>query len=256
MRRTLGAVSAWSLVAVLLTLTGPRRTDLPNSLAASSAWHDWLAVDPQRALVTVIGVLAWLVFLWLSLGVLTWYGGRLSGRAGRFSRRCAALLLPRLARHVLEATLGTTLAVSVAAPAMASDIPSLERPASPVLKLAPLPRVPAPTLAPTPTLAPAPAVAGAPAPQRPVAEPAPSPTRAPARDPVIGSAPVADTDEVVVHRGDCLWSIVARSLGPTARDADIARDWPRWYAANRSRIGTDAGLLLPGQRLVPPPPAS
>jgi nucleoid-associated protein YgaU len=73
---------------------------------------------------------------------------------------------------------------------------------------------------------------------------------------VIGSAPVADTDEVVVHRGDCLWSIVARSLGPTAEDADIARAWPRWYAANRSRIGTDAGLLLPGQRLVPPPPAS
>ena len=44
--------------------------------------------------------------------------------------------------------------------------------------------------------------------------------------------------------------------GTSARDAgpaEIAREWPRWYAANRSVIGHDPDRLLPGQLLLPPP---
>ena len=57
---------------------------------------------------------------------------------------------------------------------------------------------------------------------------------------------------VVVRRGDSLWDLAARHFGPNASAADIAAEWPRWYAANREVIGPDPDLLLPGERLVPP----
>jgi hypothetical protein len=56
----------------------------------------------------------------------------------------------------------------------------------------------------------------------------------------------------VVHRGDALWDIAARHLGRHATAADIAREWPRWYAANRTAIGADPDLIRPGQVLIPP----
>ena len=58
---------------------------------------------------------------------------------------------------------------------------------------------------------------------------------------------------VVVAPGDTLWEIAARYLGPNATDEQIAAEWPRWWAANRDVIGPDPNLILPGQRLVPPP---
>lgn len=58
--------------------------------------------------------------------------------------------------------------------------------------------------------------------------------------------------DVVVHRGDTLWDIAARSLGPGASVAEVAAEWPRWWEANRTTIGADPGLLLPGQRLSRP----
>jgi hypothetical protein len=60
-------------------------------------------------------------------------------------------------------------------------------------------------------------------------------------------------EDVVVHRGDTLWAIAARHLGPGATDAQVATEWPRWHATNRSTIGPDPGLILPGQRLAAPP---
>ena len=59
-------------------------------------------------------------------------------------------------------------------------------------------------------------------------------------------------DVVTVHRGDTLWAVAARHLGPGATDAHIAREWPRWYAANRDLVGDDPDLLVPGQQLRPP----
>lgn len=59
-------------------------------------------------------------------------------------------------------------------------------------------------------------------------------------------------DEVVVRRGDSLWDIAARHLGDGADAAEVAAEWPRWYAANRHLVGADPDLLRPGQRLVPP----
>lgn len=78
-------------------------------------------------------------------------------------------------------------------------------------------------------------------------------------DPAWGLAgrlrPGVDPEEtLVVRRGDTLWDIAARHLGPGATDAEIAHAWPLWYAANRSTIGPDPDRLSPGQRLRPPAP--
>jgi LysM domain len=58
---------------------------------------------------------------------------------------------------------------------------------------------------------------------------------------------------VVVLRGDTLWSIASRHLGPGASATDIDTEWRSWFAANLDVIGEDAGRILPGQRLRPPP---
>ena len=76
----------------------------------------------------------------------------------------------------------------------------------------------------------------------------------PQRNPEVPSSPM--TAPVVVAAGDSLWTIAGTHLGPMATDVDIAMHWPKWYDANRSIIGTDPGLLQPGQVLYPPPPQS
>lgn len=61
-----------------------------------------------------------------------------------------------------------------------------------------------------------------------------------------------DDAVVVVRKGDTLWSIAERSLGPGASEAQIAGEWPHWFTANRDVIGPDPDRLRPGQRLRPP----
>ncbi len=132
--------------------------------------------------------------------------------------------------------------------------PDLERPATDP------PRTAAPSTAPT---GPAPAGGASTA-------PAPKPSfSAPAHDPLVpsshrgtgvaaspagtGQSPRTDeAEEVVVLRGDSLWTIAARHLGPTATHEQISVEWHRWWAANSDVIGRDPNLILPGQRLVPP----
>jgi nucleoid-associated protein YgaU len=58
--------------------------------------------------------------------------------------------------------------------------------------------------------------------------------------------------DVVVRPGDTLWGIAARHLPPGACNAGIAREWPRWYQANRRVVGADPDLIRPGQHLRPP----
>jgi nucleoid-associated protein YgaU len=41
-------------------------------------------------------------------------------------------------------------------------------------------------------------------------------------------------------------------LGPGATDGEIAAAWPQWHAANRTVIGNDPDLVLPGQILTIP----
>ncbi|NNG40239.1 LysM peptidoglycan-binding domain-containing protein [Flexivirga sp. ID2601S] len=69
---------------------------------------------------------------------------------------------------------------------------------------------------------------------------------------VAGCAVPDRSGEVVVRRGDSLWSIVAARLGPQADATAVAGEWPRWYAANRAQIGDDPDLLRVGTRLHAP----
>lgn len=56
----------------------------------------------------------------------------------------------------------------------------------------------------------------------------------------------------VVQRGDSLWSIAERALGPDADVAALVDHWHRTYAANRAVVGDDPDLIHPGQQLVLP----
>lgn len=62
----------------------------------------------------------------------------------------------------------------------------------------------------------------------------------------------ASQSSVVVHRGDTLWAIAQRHLGPSADAAAIDAEWRRWYRANSAVIGPDPHLILPGQVLHTP----
>lgn len=62
----------------------------------------------------------------------------------------------------------------------------------------------------------------------------------------------AEPEQVVVRLGDSLWDIAADHLGADATDWEIAASWPRWYEANRQRIGADPGIILPGTVLCVP----
>jgi len=83
-----------------------------------------------------------------------------------------------------------------------------------------------------------------------VPEPAPSPAAAGVHLPGGTRAPVpADPAEVVVQRGDSLWSLAVDQLGDGADELTLARTVERLHHANLDVIGADPDLLLPGQVL-------
>lgn len=88
-----------------------------------------------------------------------------------------------------------------------------------------------------------------------LAAPAPGADERPALLPTAvgpGSARTPAPEVHVVRRGESLWSIARDHLGPQATDAQVARAWPRWWAANRRVVGPDPSLIVPGQHLRVP----
>ena len=86
-------------------------------------------------------------------------------------------------------------------------------------------------------------------------------SRAPA--PQGGAAPPTPSFETemhghtyVVRTGDSLWRIAERTLADRGNgmvtSADVAQFWPVIYEANRTLIGDDPNLILPGQTLEIP----
>lgn len=80
---------------------------------------------------------------------------------------------------------------------------------------------------------------------------APGPSWSPDRR-ALSASSTAGMVNIVVQRGDSLWSIAARHLGPGATPAEINAEWHRWFAANQRVIGDDANLITPGQVLSLP----
>lgn len=83
----------------------------------------------------------------------------------------------------------------------------------------------------------------------------PPPTRFEAGTP-RWRTPTPEPEVHVVAPGDTLWDItaarLAERLGRKPSSAEIARAWPRLYAANLETIGDDPNLIRPGQRLTIP----
>lgn len=286
--RSLGRVAGTGLGVAAGTLT----LAWLLGLGATSAWQQVGApgpADPADLLLLVVCAGGVVVGLWLGLSVTAAVLGALPGTVGTVAR-ALALRGPAVSRRVASLLLGSTLVAAFGPGTAVADTSTPSGPWSglPVptaTSVLPTPGFtpPPPVAAPLPgpgfdtALDPAVAPPAAPRPQTAATPPgssthatgedlpAPgwSPTRpAPVRrdasldvlHPSRHPARLPALEGVVVRRGDTLWSIAARHLGPTATAAQIALEWPRWHAANRHVIGDDPDRLVPGQLLEPPSP--
>ncbi len=233
LRRTAAAIG---VPAALLTSAAALGWGTSGAVAAvtapgPAAFDDLLAV--------VAAGVAWAVLAWLTAGLLLCLAAgarRTEGRLDRVARAVAPHAVRRLAALLLGIGLvGAPLALAM--PAQADrTVATAARQADPTR-----PPVEVPALDRWTPDRPAAPAATSDSPADPAALLVPRPHR--------GSVV---SDHVVVRRGDTLWDIAARALGSDASVADIAASWPGWYAANRSTIGPDPDLILPGQRLRPP----
>ena len=223
-------VWASSGVADAVRAPGPAPLDAEIGLAAATA--------------------AWIVLTWLGLTTLLALAAELLHGTRPRLQRLAERVTPALVRRAAAGVLGAGLAGgALAGGAAATGLPAAaQSPAAasrPVATARPRPELPA-------LDRPADLLPGW-TPDRPAAPPA---AARPPRVHLVATTPHpqrAVSDEVVVRRGDTLWDIAARHLGPAASAAEVAVEWPRWHRANRDVIGPEPGLILPGQRLRPPP---
>lgn len=255
----------------------------------------WASIDPARqlmagetldytaALGACTAAIAWLAVLWFVTCLVLALLARLPGAVGRTAQRLAYRVTPTLIRHLVEASLGATLAIAttahaapIAAPATpattttqppvygsaqrASDLANGTHQQTSLPTNATAPPAGQVTTPPTPNqgCTTPPPVAGlangidaggsatapkVPPPDRPVSKP-PSRQHRKADEPQV----------VVVRAGDTLWDIAARALPGEPSPEAIAAAWPRWYAANRAVIGADPNVIHPGQHLRAPTP--
>lgn len=158
-----------------------------------------------------------------------------------------------LARHPIARLLGTevdsspvTTVATVPAPSkVLSPAPSLALPVAAVPTHAPRDPFRALVTAGGKVLAPVAAVA---APAAPAAAPVAS-----AVSPPVSATP-SSTCTGTTHRvaaGDTLWSIAARAVRSSDNDR-VTLAWHRIYAANRSTLGADPGLLQVGESICVP----
>lgn len=163
---------------------------------------------------------------WLAIATVASGLAHLPGTAGRLARAATTRLVPIVVRHALPTLFGAT-ALAVPAATLAHGA--------------------------TPASATQPAAACA---VEPVGRPAAAadslrPATPPTHDPRLPDLP-RRSEHVVVGPGDSLWSLAAEHLGQDATNADIATEWPRWFAANRDEIGPDPNVLPVGAVLNAP----
>jgi len=198
---------------------------------------------PADVLVVVVGALGVAVAGWLGLTVLLSALAALPGALGRVATALAGRLAPAAVRRGVALALGTAFTAAGGAPAV--DGSATPRP-GPTVTEPPSASAPDPGFSvTTETLSE----------RRPAASlgplgPAPRTTE---RATERATRPAAATPQIRVERGDSLWHIAARHLGPDATPGQIAREWRRWYAANRAVVGAEPDLIRVGQVLSAPP---
>lgn len=225
----------------------------------STARDAWTAIDaagpagPADGMLLMAGLGGTLLSLWLGLGMTLSALSALPGALGELCRRLAGRIAPAAVRKVVAFVLGTTLtAAFIPGTAVAGSSPGAGRPV--VVAAAQYGDRALRTVRTVRTVKGV-AVAAPDASFRFINDPPLAKDAMEAAPPPEWSSgrPERHDARVVVLRGDTLWSIAARHLGPAASSADIDAEWHRWLAANRDVIGADANLILPGQLLSPPP---
>jgi len=241
-------------------------------IVRSATLGAWAAVrgpdaDVDDGVALLAGTAGLLVLGWLAVATVLAAIAELSPqgtRAGRGSRYLADRSAPAMLRRGVAVLLGAALLGGVSPAHAAPPRPPVAVSMSVGSALdpgwSPTPaRLTSPALDPSWHSTPAAAVAvgrptvGAPTAPASVVDL----RRQPQLDPQWGSshrrrAGAVPQIAMTVRRGDTLWDIAARHLGPAATDLEIAQAWPRWFAANRAVIGPDPDRLHPGQRLTPP----
>lgn len=228
-------------------------------LSVGAQWRVVVAPGPAslpEALTLVVLTAATVLGAWLAVSTGAAVLAHLPGKLGDAADRCAAAWAPAVSRRLAAAVVGAVVGASLTPVAAIADGSTAPHAARATLAPAFTATSSAHSTTPAPAPAPARAVATSPAPapgwtpSRPLQRPQP------ALSLVTGSVDSHPAAEVVVHRGDTLWDIVRRQLGPNASDAEVADAWPAWHHANRTVIGDDPDLILPGQILRPPNPAA
>ncbi|WP_432544427.1 LysM peptidoglycan-binding domain-containing protein [Kineococcus sp. SYSU DK002] len=179
---------------------------------------------PADVVVGVCTVAGALVVLWLALSVLVALVDEV--RVRRSPRRAVRLTpgVPVVVRRLVALVVGVLVGSSALSAVAAERGAAVHPPEAGWALSAPV----------EPGWAPTPGLAAAPAAPAPVAG-APRPTAAGA--------------ELVVHRGDSLWSLARLRCGPGADRAEVLAEQQRLYAANAEVIGEDPDVLRPGQVL-------
>lgn len=245
-----GTAPARVLVVLVaaLTLVG---IGLLLGSAAGSSWTALTAPGPA-AVEDAIGLAAALsgaaLSAWLGTGAVVALGDLLLGRRPSPG-------VPVALHAVVAAALGMGLGVGAIASPWALAAPAAAASTATTAVGTAAPGLPSPGRMSGSAAAAVPGGDGVDPGWRPQPPPA-APATTAAADPLVVTTPrpaLVPRSDVVVQRGDTLWDIAARSLGRTATDAEIAAAWPKWHSANLDVVGDDPDLLLPGQRLRPPP---
>jgi len=226
---TASLVAAAAVGSIFLSTARDALTALAAAGPASPA-------DGILVMVALVGVV---LSLWVGLGMALSALSALPGALGQASTRLADRMAPAVVRKVVAFVLGTALtAALVPGTAVAGSAHPTPRQAvvtSAQYAVGVLAHV-AKTIHTSED-----------------GDAAPGPSWSPDRRALPANG-AGGPGEIVVHRGDNLWSIAARHLGPTATTTEISAEWHRWFAANRHVIGDDANLITPGQVLRPPVP--
>jgi nucleoid-associated protein YgaU len=244
-----------TIAAVLAWAAGPPADTWRGLMAALGA--PTATANSDQLLVSSAAVAAWLGLGWLGVAVFLEVASVLPGAAGRGCAAVAAKTTPTLVRRIVQAAIGVSVLAGplIAAPAFAAGpstntttSTSVDRPNSAVASSPP-------ETSPTPFALDRPATAFVPS------APPPATKRSPAGPAALvtgnahrdaGEPSTDSTAGYVVRRGDTLWDIAARHLGPSASAVDISRAWPAWYDANRAVIGPDPSVIRPGELLSAP----
>jgi hypothetical protein len=254
--QSIGVVSATVGAAAVLMAVAPAPGALPALLweIARSPQEVADAQGPETVALTLVATLGWFALAWLCAAMALVGATALPGRAGALADTVSGVLVPAAARRLLAAALGVTLVTGVGAGTAAASPGTPAPPPAPIASLnLDWPTTPAEGSATAPRAAAPPGSAGSDGPRAATPRAAPPGSTATRSTPPFAAPRRSEpSDEVVVQRGDSLWSIAARHLGSDATDEEIAGEWPRWWAANRHVVGDDPDLIKPGQRLLPP----